>query len=82
MLKKPKKNFLKKFFFRKISQFFFQNCFFFKKNFFKIFFQFFFRNEISDPENPRNRKIFSIGFDLVEQQAKKIPKKARNFFFF
>ena len=57
--------------------------FFFSKNF-TIFFQkkiFFFRNEISYPENPRNRKIFSIGFDLVEQQAKKNPQKSSKIFF-
>ena len=40
--------------------------FFFKKSFQFIFF----KNGLSYTDNPRNRKIFSISFDLVEQQAK------------
>ena len=31
---------------------------------------YFFRNEISYPENPRNLKIFSIGYDFAEQLQK------------
>ena len=77
--KNAKKIFCKNFFF----EIFFDLIFFFKKFFFKIFFQNFFSEmKSATQKTPETEKSFQSVSIWSNNKQKKIPKKARNFFFF